>query len=66
MLTIRRRGKNFHVRGTVRIGRETRVIKEHSCGTWREGDILLLDDIAVAHGRNPFEAWRDVRVALFD
>jgi hypothetical protein len=33
---------------------------------WREGDILLLDDIAVAHGRNPFEGWRDVRVALFD
>jgi integrase len=35
MLTIRRRGKNFHVRGSIRIGRETRVIKEHSCGTGR-------------------------------
>jgi integrase len=33
MLTIRRRSKNFHIRGTIRVGRETRVVKEHSCGT---------------------------------
>ena len=33
---------------------------------WREGDILLLDNVAVAHGRNPYEGRRDVRVALFD
>jgi alpha-ketoglutarate-dependent taurine dioxygenase len=33
---------------------------------WREGDILLLDNISVAHGRNPYEGRRDVRVALFD
>jgi len=33
MLTIRRRGKNFHVRGSIRVGRETRIVKEHSCGT---------------------------------
>ena len=38
MLTIRRRGNNFHVRGTIRIGRETRVVKEHSCGTDRRDD----------------------------
>jgi integrase len=38
MLTIRRRGKNFHVRGTIRVGRETRVVKEHSCGTPRRDD----------------------------
>src|SRR5262245_23740006 len=35
MLHIRRRGKNFHIRGTIRVGRETRIIKEHSCGTDR-------------------------------
>jgi len=35
MLHIRRRGKNFHIRGTIRIGRETRIVKEHSCGTDR-------------------------------
>jgi len=35
MLTIRRRGKNFHVRGTIRVGRETRVLHEHSTGTDR-------------------------------
>ena len=35
MLTIRRRGKNFHVRGTIRVGRETRVVHEHSTGTDR-------------------------------
>ena len=27
MLTIRRRGKNFHVRGSIRVGRETRISK---------------------------------------
>ena len=35
MLTIRRRGKNFHVRGTIRVGRETRVVDEHSTGADR-------------------------------
>jgi integrase len=35
MLTIRKRGKNFHVRGSIRVGRETRIVKEHSCGTDR-------------------------------
>jgi integrase len=35
MLTIRRRGKYFHIRGSVRVGRETRIVKEHSCGTDR-------------------------------
>jgi integrase len=35
MLAIRRRGKNFHIRGSIRVGRETRIVKEHSCGTAR-------------------------------
>ena len=40
MLTIRRRkgGKIWHIRGTIRVGRETRVVKEHSCGTDRRDD----------------------------
>jgi integrase len=38
MLTIRRRGKNFHIRGTIRVGRETHVVKEHSCGADRRED----------------------------
>jgi integrase len=38
MLTIRRRGKNFHVRGSIRVGQETRIVKEHSCGTDRRSD----------------------------
>ncbi|MCW2101700.1 UNVERIFIED_ORG: alpha-ketoglutarate-dependent taurine dioxygenase [Pseudomonas psychrophila] len=33
---------------------------------WRSGDLLLIDNIAVAHGRNPFKGQRDVQVALFD
>jgi hypothetical protein len=32
MLSIRRRGKVYHCRGTVRVGRETREVKEHSTG----------------------------------
>jgi integrase len=31
-LTIRRRGKTFHLRGSIRVGRETRIVKEHSTG----------------------------------
>jgi integrase len=35
MLTMRKRGKIFYVRGTVRVGRETRIVKEHTCGADR-------------------------------
>jgi integrase len=38
MLTIRKRGRFYHVRGTVRVGREPRVVKEHSSGTDRRDD----------------------------
>jgi integrase len=38
MLSIRKRGKKFHVRGSVRVGRETRVVKEHSTGADRRDD----------------------------
>ncbi|MEN3811872.1 TauD/TfdA family dioxygenase [Chromobacterium piscinae] len=33
---------------------------------WLRGDLLLLDNIAVAHGRNPFQGPREIQVALFD
>lgn len=33
---------------------------------WQRDDLLLLDNIAVAHGRNPFKGHRDIQVALFD
>lgn len=32
MLTIRKRGLTYHCRGTVRIGKETRIVQEHSTG----------------------------------
>jgi len=32
MLTIRKRGRYWHCRGTIRVGKETRDIKEHSTG----------------------------------
>ena len=38
MLTIRRRGKYFHIRGSIRVGKETRVVKERSCGTAHRDD----------------------------
>jgi integrase len=38
MLTIRKRGKYFHVRGTIRVGQERRIVPEHSCGTDRRDD----------------------------
>jgi hypothetical protein len=32
MLTIRKRGRVYHIRGSVRVGGETRRVKEHSTG----------------------------------
>ena len=32
MLTIRKRGRFYHCRGTIRVGKETRQVKEHSTG----------------------------------
>jgi alpha-ketoglutarate-dependent taurine dioxygenase len=33
---------------------------------WQRGDYLLLDNILVAHGRNPYSGPRAIRVAMFD
>ena len=38
MLTIRKRGRVFHCRGTVRVGKDTRIVQEHSTGCDRKGD----------------------------
>jgi integrase len=38
MLTVRRRGRIYHVRGSVRVGGETRRVKEHSTGCDRRED----------------------------
>jgi len=33
---------------------------------WEAGDVMLLDNLLVGHGRNPFEGSRNVQVALLD
>lgn len=38
MLSIRKKGRYYTVRGTVRVGRETRTVAEHSTGTDRRND----------------------------
>ena len=38
MLTVRKRGRVYHVRGSVRVGGETRRVKEHSTGCDRRED----------------------------
>jgi alpha-ketoglutarate-dependent taurine dioxygenase len=34
--------------------------------SWNHGDIMILDNLQVAHGRNPFSGAREVMVALLD
>jgi hypothetical protein len=38
MLTLRKRGRVYHVRGSVRLGGEARRVKEHSTGCDRRED----------------------------
>ncbi|MFM9445922.1 TauD/TfdA family dioxygenase [Streptomyces acidiscabies] len=33
---------------------------------WQRGDIMLVDNIRVAHGREPFQGDREVLVAMGD
>ncbi|SNQ51141.1 putative syringomycin biosynthesis enzyme [Frankia canadensis] len=36
------------------------------CFPWEDGDVLLVDNVYTAHGRNPYTGSRDVQVALID
>ena len=38
MLTIRKRGRFWHCRGTVKVGKETRIVDEHSTGCRKRSD----------------------------
>ena len=38
MLTLRKRGRVWHVRGSIRVGQETRIVEEHSTGCDRRED----------------------------
>ena len=39
---------------------------EETAFPWQPGDLLLIDNISVAHGRNPFRGKRDIQVAMMD
>jgi hypothetical protein len=38
MLTLRKRGRIYHVRGSIKVGGETSDVKEHSTGCDRRED----------------------------
>lgn len=43
------------------------VVDKHEVSwTWQPGDIMLLDNLLTAHGRNPYEGTRDIQVGLLD
>lgn len=33
---------------------------------WQAGDVMILDNLIVTHGRNPYQGTRDTKVALLD
>lgn len=37
-----------------------------SAWRWQDGDVMILDNLQVWHGRNPYEGSRDVQVALLN
>jgi len=42
------------------------VAREHSvCFPWREGDVLLIDNLLVCHGRMPYSGPRKILVSMF-
>jgi alpha-ketoglutarate-dependent taurine dioxygenase len=45
---------------------EIREVYEHTRITfaWKEGDILLLDNMLTAHGRNPYQGERKILVGM--
>jgi alpha-ketoglutarate-dependent taurine dioxygenase len=44
----------------------TAFAEEQVAFAWQAGDILLLDNMRVAHGRRPFTGSRSVLAALLD
>jgi alpha-ketoglutarate-dependent taurine dioxygenase len=42
------------------------VDAEESAFRWQEQDLLLIENILVAHGRNPYDGPRDIQVAMMD
>lgn len=43
---------------------ETIIDKYTYAWPWQDGDVMILDNLQVWHGRNPYEGARDVQVAL--
>tara|TARA_R110002111_G_scaffold262444_2_gene338549 strand:+ start:24586 stop:25623 length:1038 start_codon:yes stop_codon:yes gene_type:complete len=48
--------ENLHF--TAFLDRQTRAWR------WKDGDVMILDNLQVWHGRNPYEGSRDVQVAM--
>lgn len=39
-------------------------MEETICFAWQQGDLLMIDNMLVAHGRNPFDGPRRILAAM--
>ena len=61
-----RYGDGAPIEDDVAAGLREAYVAEKIIFPWREGDVMLLDNMTVAHAREPYTGEREVVVAMTD